>query len=55
MLTCAVSLIIYINFIITAYLLTCKATLWVPSLCIQYRVDTVETARGKLVVVLLIP
>lgn len=39
----------------TAYLLTCKATLWAPGLCIQYRVDTVETAWGELVVVPLIP
>jgi hypothetical protein len=55
MLRCAISLIIYISFIITAYLLTCKATLCTPSLCIQYRVDTVETAWGELVVVPLIP
>lgn len=51
---CAVLLIIYINFKITAYLLTCKATLWASGLCIQNRVDTVETARGELVVVPLV-
>jgi len=57
MFPCTISFLtrIYFNFIITVYLLTCKATLCAPSLCIQYRVDTVETARGELVVVPLIP
>lgn len=38
-----------------AYSLTCEATLRAAGLCIQNRANTVETAWGELVVVLLVP